>query len=167
MPKDKRHKSSKHKDKHKDRKRKHSDGVKKKHKKKEKHKRRSSSDSSSDSSSSNSAVGARRSVITGKKLKLRRAEDEASQREEARREAIRQAMNGEEGEMLGVAEQDAPKSSIERAVAEKLKDKEGMHRMMLAKAEHAKFQLATGIGLDKTKQKGGFFPDRGRTAGGY
>ena len=146
--------------KHKDKRKKHSDGsIKKKHKVK---KRRKKSSSDSDSSSSE-GESTRRSVVTGRKLKLHRVDDEASRREEARREAIRERMN--DGEGLGSAAADQkPMSSIERAMAEKLADKEGIHKLMLAKAEHAKFQLATGIGIDKPKpQKGGFFPDRGRT----
>lgn len=74
-------------------------------------------------------------MITRHKLKMQRGDevDEASRREEARREAIRQQMNGDEELTLGVTAEEAPRSSFERAVAEKLKDKDGLHRMMLAK----------------------------------
>ena len=138
-------KKEKRKDKHKERKKhksEHKSSIKKsKHKsRKEKHLKKHSSGSESDSSSSSSSAGARRSVVTGKKLKLER---HANAAEEARREAIREQMNG--GEVFGSALPAAPKSSFERAVEEKLKDKEGMQKMMLAKAEHAKFQLATGV----------------------
>lgn len=139
MSKDKKHKD-KRKEKHKDKK-KHRSGIKKskKHKSpKEKHARK---DSDSDSSSSSSSGGARRSVVTGEKIKMNRHADEASRREEARREAIREQMN--DGEVFGSVAPAVPMSSFERAVNEKLKDKEGLHQMMLAKVEHAKFQAST------------------------
>eukprot|EP00966_Prymnesium_polylepis_P262147 6055448-Prymnesium_polylepis.1 len=159
MTKDKKQKD-KHKHKDKDKK-KHKSAIKKHKHKKHKHKSRKH-DSDSDSSSSSSSAGVRRSIVTGEKIKMKRHDDEATRREEARREAIRDAMNGGEG--FGTAEP-APMSSIERAVQEKLKDKDSLHKMMLEKAEHAKFQLETGVGLgsdEKRGKKGGFFPDRGQ-----
>jgi hypothetical protein len=164
MPKKEKEKRKKHHKHHKHNKHRSGGVEKEKHHKSRKEKSRRRESSSSESDSSSSVKGSsRRSVVTGRKLKLQRHEDEESRQAEMRREAIREAMNG--GEKLGESTaDDAPKSSFERAVAEKLKDKEGLHKMMLAKAEHAKFQLATGIGIDKPgPKKGGFFPDRGRT----
>mmetsp|Transcript_30059 Transcript_30059/g.70012 ORF Transcript_30059/g.70012 Transcript_30059/m.70012 type:complete len:168 (-) Transcript_30059:241-744(-) len=163
MTKDKKNKD-KHKHKHKDKdkkKDKHKSAIKKS--RKHKHTKSKRHDSDSESSSDSSSANVRRSVVTGEKIKLKRRDDEASRQEEARREAIREQMNG--GEAFGSAEPAAPMSSIERAVQEKLKDKDGLHKMMLEKAQHAKFQLATGTGLgnsEKRGKKGGFFPDRGQ-----
>jgi hypothetical protein len=135
----------------------------------DKKRRHRGSDSGSSDESSSDDEHTKRSIITGKKIKLTRDNDEASKIEEARREAIRMKMNsGEEFDFAkkGAEVAAAPMSSYERAIQEKLKDKDGLHSMMLAKAEHAKFQLATGA-FEPKGAKGGLFPDRGRTAGGY
>lgn len=59
------------------------------------------------------------------------------------------------GETFGSKEPVAPKSSIEKLIAAKLEDKEGLDAMMRARAEHAKFQLATNAFEKKAPKRPG------------
>ena len=112
-------------------------------------------DSDSDSSSSRSSAGVRRSIVTGENIKMKRHDDEATWREEARRAGSHQRADEWRREGFGTAEPAAPMSSIERAVQEKLKDKDSIHKMLLQKAEHAKFQLETGRALGWGRRRRG------------
>jgi len=98
----------------------------------------------SDSESESSEEAARDSR-SGRRIKRKRSTSAADEAAEVRRAALLASLNGDDGETLKKAAEDkVPKSKYERALAELFKDKEGMHKIMLAEAEHAKLQLDTG-----------------------
>ena len=67
---------------------------------------------------------------------------------QVRRASLLASLNGDDGETLNKAAEDkVPKSKYERAIAELFKDKEGMHKIMLAQAPSCPLTQARSLSL--------------------